>query len=112
MDAVEFMKARERMCHDNEYCTDCPLGKLKLEARMTRMICDYFVNTHTEEAVAVVEAWEKEHPIKTMLTDFLEKYPNALLADDGNPQVCVKYLGCKTNCCNSTCKECWNRPLE
>lgn len=61
-----------------------------------------------------VEQWSKDHPLRTRLQDFLEKYPDAELYDDGIPQVCCQLLGyCKT-CVGEkgVCKNCWNMLVE
>lgn len=71
-------------------------------------------NTYPE-AAAKVEAWEKAKakPQKTMMQDFLEKFPKAELNSQGTPYgICPSYLGYKTPKCNFGCVECWNRPLE
>ena len=51
--------------------------------------------------------------IKTRLTDFSEKYPNANLQKDGTPLFCVVCLGYEGGRCDkTTCADCWNTPLE
>lgn len=52
---------------------------------------------------------------KTYLSDFLEKYPNALLKGNGMPPICPDTLGYfKPKCCESSCDciKCWNTPME
>ena len=71
-------------------------------------------NTYPEAAAKVAE-WEKAKakPQKTMMQDFLEKFPKAELNSQGTPYgICPSYLGYKTPKCNFGCVECWNRPLE
>lgn len=70
-----------------------------------------------EEAAAKVEAWEKanEEPQKTILQDFLEKYPKARMDDDGIPfNICTYNLGYEDDKyeCDLKCEKCWNTPLE
>ena len=119
MDAVKFLKARERMfkfygasegCLEIN-CADCPLSGevgndcLELEGDYT-------------EYVRIVEAWAQEHPGKTYKDDLLEKYPNAPLKKDGSPYACVsnlEYGGNKGGVCitqNLSCKDCWDREME
>lgn len=68
-------------------------------------------------AIQIIEQYRKEHPIKTYLSDFLEKYLNAELKEDGTPKnICPSDLGFedidkKEHCCNR-CVECWNQKLE
>ena len=78
---------------------------------------DYILKTHTyPEAAAKVKAWKKakEKPQKTMLQDFLEKYPKAILDQDSTPfNICPCDLGYKNKqYCERSCMTCWNRPLE
>ena len=52
---------------------------------------------------------------KTILQDFLEKYPNAPKEEDGKPMdICPYHLGYAPNksCMKMNCEDCWNRPLE
>lgn len=77
---------------------------------------------YPEKAISIVEKWAKEHPRKTILQDFLEKYPKAELIHNKFPEICPHSLGYATNkeCFLDTdeqfvseeCEECWNRPLE
>lgn len=55
-----------------------------------------------------------EHPQETRLTQFLKHYPNALMDDDGTPEVCVNELGLNRDegCVAMNCIRCWNTPIE
>lgn len=70
MDAVEFLKAKVRMCANMDNCTSCGLYKEHTD-------CDTRCFTHPDEAVAAVEKWAKEHPVKTRQSEFLKNYPYA-----------------------------------
>lgn len=64
-----------------------------------------------------LENWDKEHPRKTILQDFLEKYPDAQLIEGKIPYICPYRLGYPVYeqciCGNEyTCLSCWNRELE
>ena len=76
---------------------------------------EIFQNTYPE-AAAKVEAWEKANPLRTIFDDFLEKYPNALVNDEGVPYTCPYTLGYAEKIKDCTkkmnCFDCWNRPLE
>lgn len=74
MDAVEFLKAKIRMCSNMDNCTSCGLYKEHTD-------CDTRCFTHPDEAVAAVEKWAKEHPIKTRQSEFLKNYPYAYKLD-------------------------------
>lgn len=120
MNAVKFIKERNRMC-ENYFlggCVGCPLNGISG--------CNHvqFMKGKEEDIVSIVKKWCEEHPAKTSLQDFLEKYPNAILTN-GRPDFCPLLLGypkfkfCKS-CKNSdslslffcSYDECWNSPME
>lgn len=111
MDAIKFLKEKYRMTKKCRICcADCPLGS---ENNTTGFACSDFQGVHPEIAVYIVEKWSEEHPQETRLTEFLEHYPNALMEDDGTPEVCVNELGLKRDDgCISNCIKCWNTPIE
>lgn len=74
MDAVEFLKAKIRMCSNMDNCTSCGLYKEHTD-------CDTRCFRHPDEAVAVVEKWAAEHPVKTRQSEFLKNYPYAYKLD-------------------------------
>lgn len=86
MDAVEFLKTLCRMC--NCECCNCEFKK-RLSVFET---CTAWRKTHPEEAVAIVEKWAKEHPVKTHQSVFLKMFPNVILNDKGQPGFCPKLL--------------------
>ena len=123
MDAVKYFKEKKRMlnllgrtkegCY-GVVCSNCPLyfNNSGIEVN-----CGELEMSYPEQAVAIVEKWSQEHPQKTMLQDFLEKYPKAKLNDGGTPKgICPKDLGyCEEIYCEINklgCVSCWNRPLE
>ena len=78
-------------------CADCPLSHLNNGSGDT-MLCSDFERIYPEKAIAIVQKWSNTHPQKTYLTELLEKYPNALIGDDGTPEgLCPHYLGLKDN---------------
>lgn len=112
MDAKEYIRELVRMfdsLRDDCYkgittcggvdCKECPLK--------SPLICTMFL----PESVDIVEKWSKEHPVKTIMDDFLEKYPNAELEGYGRPHVCAEKLGYMVECCHN-CINCWNTPME
>lgn len=113
MDAVMYLKEKARMIGANKkqscngLCTECPLKKGN---DGTKANCTEVEIVYPEKAVEIVEKWSNEHPRKTYLMDFLEKYPNAELNEDGIPKSCAEYLGYKVSC--RDCKECWNTHME
>ena len=109
MDALKFIKEFKRMCNccSGGFCAGCP--------RKENPSCDDSMMDDDElnKLIADVEKWSKEHPQKTRLQDFREKYPNALLYYDGTPIPCCSDLGyCKECPEGTTCEDCWNVPVE
>ena len=82
MDAVDFIKTRARMCSAHDNCGTCSL-------------CDFCAQDYSEQvtyqvaeqAIANVEQWAKEHPVKTRQSEFLKQWPDAEIGDDGHPSV-------------------------
>lgn len=96
-------------------CADCPLSHLN---NGSTMLCSDFETFYPEKAIKIVQKWSDEHPQKTYLSEFLKKYPNVSLEDDGTPKcLCPHQLGLKDidDCGNRKyhiCVECWNQPIE
>ena len=91
MDAVEYVKQRERMCGHYVHCGDCPVG-------------DYQGCTSLNEIpkmVPIVEKWAKEHPVKTRQSEFLKQWPDAEIGDDGLPTVAPCQLNIELLQCES-----------
>lgn len=116
MDAVKFLRERERMCDGMDGCSSC---KLYAKNSGYDLTCDGYVKKCPNEAVKIVEKWSEEHPQKTLKDEFLEKYPNAPINKEyGFPlSICPSELGYKNKCTNaekyiSGCAACWNRPLS
>lgn len=98
MDAVEFLKEKNRM--------------MRTDSEAYNEIKDI---PTVQAVVAYVEDWSQKHPRKTMAQDFFEKYPNAPRTEDDMPFPCPDGLGyCKHDsfCLGHTCMECWSRPME
>ena len=112
MDAVEFLKTLCRMC--NRECSECELGK-RLGVLDT---CALWQKANPEEAVAILEQWAKEHPIKTRQSVFLEHYPGARITIDGFLHACPMEAFSDTgiNCNKQICSECrkafWSAEVE
>ena len=114
MDAVEYVKQRERMCDYYVNCGDCPAD-------------DYGECTSLNEIpnlVPIVEKWAKAHPIKTRQSEFLKMWPDAEIGDDGYPSVapCQLYKDmeekdengvCCKNCgCGICRRDFWLKEIE
>lgn len=93
-------------------CSNCPLCSINNNKGQS---CTAFEMLYPEKAIEIVQRWSDEHPPKTYLSEFLKHYPNALLKDDGTPEICLSSLGLTNyNGCRNgiTCSECWNQPIE
>lgn len=110
MDAVEYLKNQGRMCREINNCDNCPLGKA-CDATDSYDCSDY-ETSYSEEAVAIVEQWAKEHPVKTYKDVLLEKFPKAKLDNNGTPKICKEPLGGSKCRPDYDCKKCWNEEYK
>ena len=114
MDAVEYVKQRERMCDYYVNCGDCPAGNYEGCASLHEI----------PNLVPIVEKWVKAHPIKTRQSEFLKQWPDAEIGDDGYPSVapCQLYKDmeekdengvCCKNCgCGICRRDFWLKEIE
>lgn len=102
MDAVEFVKTLGRMC--NAECIRCEFWKRKSSGES----CTSWQKNHPEEAVAIVEQWAAEHPVKTRQSEFLKHYPGARITIDGFLHACPMEVFSDTgiNCAAQNCYVC------
>lgn len=108
MDAIDFVKERNRICKFYDGCHNgCPLMKFQC-ASLT------LIELNLEEFISTIEEWSKEHPVKTMLQKFKEDHPNAPVNDFGCPLPCPYDLGyTKTcGCSGNSCTDCWGREYK
>lgn len=111
MDAIEFIKERNRMCKSfGGSCNGCPADK--------NTCCDTF--EWQEKLVSIVEEWSTVHPRKTRQGVFLKQYPNAPRDGEGilmiNPcDLDITIYG-KDECYTDSCLKCrheyWPREVE
>ncbi len=115
MDAVKYIKEKNRMCKNYYECIGCPIydSYTSYDPRED-VFCECWIPKHSAEAVALVENWSKEHPQKTLKDDFLEKYPDTVMREILDiPLCCARWVyGEKRIRCSNNCEECWNRPLS
>ena len=114
MDAVEFLKARSRMCNDNVCEGDCPLFYR----------CNDRIDDNMVKLVSIVEQWSKEHSVKTRQSEFLKQWPDAEIGYDGLPTVAPCQLDVrlihresKVDCedrgvCNKCRRDFWLKEIE
>nr|DAR58255.1 MAG TPA: hypothetical protein [Caudoviricetes sp.] len=113
MDAVKFVKERNRMCHSFENCDGCPL---------LHENCDNYIDVRIESVVQAVEQWSAAHPCKTRQSVFLEHWPEARIDKSGIleifPCAVCATLRNKRECCTSdfSCVDCrrefWMQGVE
>ena len=117
MDAVKFIKERDRMCrfcHHAGDCYQCPAKDCECSA-LEGMVDD-------DNIVTIVEEWSAAHPRKTRQSVFLEQWPNARIREDGILDIypCVVCTTTKENndckCVNFSCVDCrrefWMQEVE
>lgn len=115
MDALEFIRERNRMCKHFGCCAECPANGV---------ICGTIGEMNdAERLVQIVEAWAKEHPRKTRQDEFLERWPEARVDKDGSLLICPaaiaknhrdEYGGCENPMenCHKCRREFWTQEVE
>ena len=114
MDAVEYVKQRDRMCDYYSDCDKCPAKEVIGCANITKI----------SQMVPIVEKWAKEHSVKTRQSEFLKMWPNAEIGGDGLPSVAPCQLDVrlihresKVDCedrgvCNKCRRDFWLKEIE
>lgn len=121
MDAVKFIKERDRMCKsyydaENGHCSDgCP-------AHDTQCTDLDDLSADAEELVALVEEWSDAHPRKTRQSVFLGNYPCARIdrqsvlyacpADVYGYNVCPRKKDTAPITCSECRREFWMQEVE
>lgn len=82
MDAVEYVKQRERMCNYYTNCGDCPAGDYEGCSSLNGIF----------KLVPIVEQWAKEHPVKTRQSELLKLFPDASVLYDEYLNICPAQL--------------------
>ena len=98
MDAVEYVKQRNRMCDYYVNCGDCPASQYERCSSLNEI----------PNLVPIVEKWAKEHPVKTRQSGFLKMWPDAEISDDGLPAIAPCQLNVELLQCESQ-KDCEER---
>lgn len=114
MDAVEYVKQRERMCSYYDSCDKCLANKVIGCATIEGI----------SQMVPIVEQWAKEHPANTRQSEFLKQWPNAAIGMDGllSVALCQLYFGlihgesmedCKSRkVCDKCRRDFWLKEIE
>lgn len=117
---INFFAEAKRLCDSRTGCTadvankeQCPLFVFCKHPGITSGAED------VKTAIETVQKWSDEHPKKTYVQDFFEKFPKAQSNSDGTPLfVCRKriYDGVppKSEECDYTgaCYRCWSEPMN
>lgn len=111
MDAVKFIKERDRMCrfyHHAGDCYQCPAKDCECSV-LEGMVDD-------DNIVTIVEEWAAAHPRKTRQDVFLEQYPEASIGDNGvlaiDPCKVEKTIKCNGMDCSKCRREYWSQEVE
>lgn len=115
MDAIQFLKEKERMCKTCGSCILCPAW----------MDDGCSVNVRSgvapEQQINTVKEWSAAHPRKTYQSVFLEQYPNAKLDSEGILCLCPEYIYAGDVCakmgnCKMFCYDCrhkfWSQEVK
>ena len=98
MDALEFLRERERMCNSYDGCKGCPFDDSKCGIDSTISDEDY------KRIIATVEQWSKDHQRKTRQSVFLEQWPEAKIDKFGVIQICPMSISATHRDSNGECK--------
>lgn len=115
-----FIKQKERLCqyYKDTGCNFCVLDR--------NMPCSDFIVQCPQKAIEIVQKWSDKHPQRTLLTEFLDHYPNVEMNSDGYPDNIIPcYLGlmkrtdiCENRCLyfydkgRRPCQDCWNKLVK
>ena len=118
MEFTEYMKIKRRMTQSSEDCTcslDCHVCPLGLYENGYSCNCRRLELIYPEKAESIVKKWADEHPEKTLMQDFLKKFPNAVKNESGEPKTCAQEVygySVIKSCGNAeNCYDCWQQCL-
>lgn len=119
MDAMKFIKERNRMCKTNVSCYNCPAHEIGC-SNSCKFAMENWLSP--EQQIQIVEEWSAIHPRKTRQSVFLERYPNAELDSQGILCICPESIygeavcSKKTENCRIICYDCrhefWTQEVE
>ena len=106
MDAIKFLKEKNRMCSSYDGCAKCPADN---QNNGFEIDCEVLECDKPEEFVDIVERWSDEHPIKTRQSEFLKMFPNASMDGNGSVGLCpisVDSTFSRDSCYSKSCIQC------
>lgn len=107
------IKDLKRMCKSfKTSCYGCPFHNEK-DNDCLMLMMDYLPDNADE----IVDKWASEHPVKTYLQDFFEKFPNAPKGRNRIPIACWNHIYGDGiygggNDCVGDCIKCWNQEMK
>lgn len=116
MDAIKFLKERNRMCKTNVSCYDCPAHDLG-RSNSCKFAMENWASP--EQQINLVKERAAEHPCKTRQSVFMEQWPDVYL--DGNRVISVspctvskeyRDMDCDLRDCAECRKEFWLKEVE
>ena len=104
MDAVKFIKERNRMCKSFcDGCKGCPASNV-CENDLCCAVGQESTLAATDQ-IAIVEKWSAAHPRKTRQSVFLEQYPEAAALDEyGVLRLCPRGVSAAHRDSDGLCK--------
>ena len=100
------IKDLKRMCDSYKKCDDCLLGYAR---------CGDSISALYDNADEIVDKWVLEHPIKTYMQDFFEKFPNAPKNEYRTPKMCPHQIYPEIDAnyrCSENCLKCWSQEMK
>lgn len=115
-----FISEHKRMCEMYApNCLGCPISQQIRDLvsgtdkdKIYISTCQEYCSLQPETYIRLLQEWSDKHPQPTRLSDFLSKYPQALLDESGIPGFCPTHLGYQIKPCSKNCVECWNTLLN
>ena len=78
MDAIEYVKQRNRMCDYYTNCTECPAGNYEGCSSLNSIL----------KFVPIVEQWANVDPVKTRQSELLKLFPEASILYNEYLNIC------------------------
>ena len=104
MDAIQFIKERDRMCKACGSCILCQAYMGNECAVGLPSVVD------PEQQINIVKEWADKHPCKTRQSVFLEQYPQADIDNTGLLILCPKRISADirvtVDCLRKRCSDC------
>ena len=111
MDALEYFKTKNKMT--NNCKVNCDICPLSYDNNSKGISCGKFETFYPNEAIKIVEKWDKEHPFVTNM----DKYKEIIRETFGDNfiQICFRENVPTCRCRDFNCSECedfWNKKYK